>query len=471
MAVARLGASRAVNRSIWTTCPSMRVHHTMIVNAVPTELLPVALALFEQPLEDLRTQSTRLEMSPDRLIEAHEVLIPVLTASAENLVDDLFYPYSHAVRKFVTVSGLVARQGMDPSRWGLSTVELHLTLGTCGFRCQMCLWSDGAANAYTTSFGMDRSDLLSPEEWVGLFDWLQANGVKNVVVSGGGEPLLHPFLSMMLDELCDRGMAVDLYTTGSGLIEKYHQFAGSLQRLRRIRFSVHAVGNAKYRSLLGGRGRHTPFDDICQAMSSFVSDRKESLSRTPTLGIGFLAQAGNVDQLVRIFDVGRALGLDFVDLRTDEVETTIAYSNDDRLQLQNALLELCRRHSHSAPPALDVSDKLVAQAFGCPELVRGGTKCFVKYLRPAVTPHGLLQPCDLAAEPRFGNANLTLASIRELALSGRSITDALNSRRINDSCKQCMPNSRTINAAVTKILADAELGLPAGRQILRRLLT
>lgn len=87
----------------------------------------------------------------------------------------------------------------ETSRTGLPTVFVRLT--GCPLRCQYC----DTAYAFTGGNSQPISDIVSQ---------VVEYGVSHVTVTGG-EPLAQPAVHALMRELCDKGLAVSLETSGA----------------------------------------------------------------------------------------------------------------------------------------------------------------------------------------------------------------------------------------------------------------
>lgn len=339
------------------------------------------------------------------------------------------------------------------------TVELHATKGTCGFQCGMCLWSDQEELTYATR-GLRADGLLSTSEWCQLLDELVAGGTTRVVLSGGGEVLLNRDLPLLLAHARDLGLGVHLYTTGFNMPPERIDLWSELARLERIRFSIHSPRPATYNAITGLPAQRRALDRVRDNIARLL----EQPCRTLRVGVGFVAQPLNVSEIVEMADFAAELGVDFLDIRKDEVDVTTAL-DDSQL---NSLTDQLREARDVAvaggfgPMWLDLADELVALA-NRERISRPRTpECLAKYFRPTVSPFGILAPCDLTAEPRFADSGLDLGNV------GRSsVTDlvaALASHHVPDACAQCMPSSRTGNAVHHKLLADLRAGIALADQ-------
>jgi hypothetical protein len=157
-------------------------------------------------------------------------------------------------------------------------------------------------------------------------------------------------------------------------------------------------------------------------------------------------------------DFAAELGVDFLDIRKDEVDVTNDLTADQRAAVRRQLIDLRGRAGRGTYGDLevDLSDELVSLANDSPVLRRRTRECLAKYARPTISPFGILAPCDLKAEPRFAHSQFNLALMPQPV---EDMLSAIGRTFVPDTCAQCMPSSRTTNAVYAKLLGDARDGL------------
>lgn len=179
-------------------------------------------------------------------------------------------------------------------------LELHLT-DLCNHGCLWCVSERHRALARSL-------------EWDRLADCLtQAaeHGLKEVFITGGGEPLLHPHIVDLL-ELCRRlGLGVLLYTNGSrprpAILAKVAQSAFA------VRVSLDA-GDAETYS----RVRRVPAAAYAEAVS-FVQHllQLRGESRQPRVVLSFVGVPQNIASVPNYVRLALALGVDLALLKTN----------------------------------------------------------------------------------------------------------------------------------------------------------
>lgn len=334
------------------------------------------------------------------------------------------------------------------------TVEIHPTLGTCNYRCRMCLWSDQAELTYATK-QLDTGGLMSVGDWVRVVDELAAAGVRRLVVSGGGEALINPDLPDILNHAAGLGFEIHVYTTGFSVRPGSRLFA-ALLRCQRIRFSIHSPEPVTYDHVAGTRVRQRALERVTGNLAALLDDRGEF----PAVGIGMVIQPENYDQIEAMVDFAEACGVDWLDLRKDEVDVTEGLDGA-RLSVVRQQLRAVRARV-GGTTRIDIGDELVAIANGLAQGQSRTAECLGRWFRPTIGAFGHLTPCDLKAEPRFATTGYDLGNVKRSRIL--DVVATSNERRIDDDCDQCMPSSRTGNTVIHKLLDDLRAGVGLDEQ-------
>jgi MoaA/NifB/PqqE/SkfB family radical SAM enzyme len=342
------------------------------------------------------------------------------------------------------------------------TVELHPSTGTCNYRCTMCLWSDREELTYEQQ-RLTADGLLSTGAWMGLLDRLHQMGARTVVVSGGGEALLNRDLAAILNYARTLGLRRHVYTTGFNLDRASEELWTELARCDQVRFSIHAADEDLYSRIVGLPPRVRALTRVTEHLRRLI-DLRDRLASPGRVGIGFVAQPANHAQLSPMTDLAVGCGVDFLNIRKDEVDVT-ATLTDAQAQVmlgQVRRLRLAGHRSEHGRTVVDFSDEITALANGIQPAHRRTAECHAKYFRPTISPYGILAPCDLKAEPRFAGSEFNLGIVSAATLG--AVVATLPRQTIPDACAQCMPSSRTGNAVYAKLLDDLRDGIALSAQ-------
>lgn len=341
------------------------------------------------------------------------------------------------------------------------TVEIHPSKGTCGYRCAMCLWSDRDTLTYEGQ-RLTADGLLTTQQWLHLLDQLAKLKVSTIVISGGGEALMNRELPTILAYARTLGMKRHVYTTGFNLSKASDRLWSEMACCQQVRFSIHGADEEQYSKIVRIPVNLGAFARVTDCILRLISLRDE-LSSGSRVGAGFVVQPGNVDQIDPMAAYAADCGLDFLDIRKDEVDVTDALteSNIEDIVAQVKRIRTATVRGHYGGTRVGFSDELVALANGFNPIRTHADECRAKYFRPTISPYGVFAPCDLKAEPRFAQTGFSFGAVS----SGLdNVLATLGERKIPDACRQCMPSSRTGNAIYAKLLSDWRDGFPLSDQ-------
>ncbi len=336
-------------------------------------------------------------------------------------------------------------------------VEIHATKGTCNYNCIMCLWSD--KNNYTyRKQNIESKGLMSLDGWKKTLVGIRDFGARTVVFSGGGEVLLNQNTFQLIELAHSIGLKTQLYTNGFNLRNLNDYEWKQILAMEKIRVSIHAPTEEQYSrianipSAIGGLTR------VTENLQELLERRRTTNSRT-SVGIGFVIQPSNFDQIIDMVNFASQQKVDFLNIRSDEINVTapldILQREEARRQLNIVRLGIVSGIYGSL--MIDLSDNLTAFANGEDYNIRKVNLCMSKYYRPAINPFGLWMPCDLKAEPMFYDSEYILGDLHNENVE--EILRKSQQKQVLSNCKSCMPSGQTGNAVFTKIIGDYQLGI------------
>lgn len=172
------------------------------------------------------------------------------------------------------------------------TVEIDPT-NVCNHRCKWCV----SIEAHT-------GEVLESERFEALLAELREMDVKSIVLKGGGEPTTHPRFIEVLDKARECGLAVGLITNGSmprrGSREKV------LETCEWVRVSLDAATPQTHREIHGT----SDFTRILQNVEYLTHNSTKTM-----VGLNFVAERRNCQEMVAFAEMGRAIGAAYVTIR------------------------------------------------------------------------------------------------------------------------------------------------------------
>ena len=184
------------------------------------------------------------------------------------------------------------------------TVEFDMT-NQCNHACPGCI---GTANK-------DKSDHLSKKRAKDIIYELGTLGIKGLMFSGGGEPLMHPYTIDMVTRAAEQGIDAGFITNGTLLDDDSARIL--VDNCKWIRISLDADGPEMYKMT------HGVDEDIWHrtlANIKMLVDTKRREETDVTIGIGFLTSEKTAPGMLEATRVAKELGVDYIQFR--------AYYND-----------------------------------------------------------------------------------------------------------------------------------------------
>ncbi len=180
----------------------------------------------------------------------------------------------------------------------------------CNENCCYCHYK----NAYLELDEYNPSDYIPHDKMMEIIDDMCDMGVKAVTFSGGGEPLLYPFIIEAMQKILDNGIDLSIITNGILLKEKY---AKILAHAKWVRLSIDSSNSQLYARLRGVP--ESWFDNLCQNIKNFATMKDKSCE----LGVNFVVSRDNYMYIFEMAKLMKSLGVNHVKyapLINDETE-------------------------------------------------------------------------------------------------------------------------------------------------------
>ena len=379
------------------------------------------------------------------LFYPRRIMVEVAKEFTRDLVEDPCY-----AERFLNGKAVISK-----------TVEIHATNGSCDYICSMCLWSDKGEWTYR-KLRLDNLGLLNNQEWSRLLREARQLGTKRILFSGGGEPLLKKDFFQLIAIAHSVGLRTSLFTNGYSLNRLSEEGWRELLLTDTVRFSIHSPNEHTYDAIVG-----LPKTHALKCVSENIREvlrRRTSYGSSTKVGVGFVIQPLNFDEIEQMAEFAKELGVDFLQIRQDEVDVTRnlnGVETEEVARQLNAVREnlLAGRYNNLT---IDFSDDLTALANGINQETRAVNECLIKNFRPAISPFGLVGPCDLKVEPRFYDPTRLIGHLKKRSIE--EIIHEAQNKFIPANCGECMPSGKTGNAIIRKLIADYHLGIPPSEQ-------
>lgn len=354
---------------------------------------------------------------------------------------------------------VIEKKPISPKR-----LEVHVTNAACNYRCTMCLWHVDNQAKYDTD-----KDILSVEEWKDVLDQASEGGTGVVIFSGGGEPLLRSDTGEVIEHANKRGLYTMIYTNGSNL-EKLPQNGKLYQSILNsnwLRVSLHATDEERYADLVHLPRKTKPLSRVILGIKRLIRDRDE-LGKPLQIGVGFVVQHENYDQVLDIVKLSQELGVDMLNIREDCIDITQNLNDQEKGELYNSLKEIRRNIDlgNYGDMSIDFADSMIGPMNNWDRIpnIETSEECKVHLYRSAIDPYGRVATCDLVSEPFFASDDFTLGYVSDDKNYVQVLEESADKEFDATKCSKCMPGQQAINALWYKVLRDYEDGIEPQEQ-------
>ena len=186
----------------------------------------------------------------------------------------------------------------------------------CNHNCRYCAYR---AEGLQLGQDMNKSDSIPEVKMMEIVDDIIAIGVKAVTFSGGGEPLLYPYLTEVLRLLADSPVKFAALTNGAQLQDKTAElfaFHGTWMRV-----SMDGWNDASYSEYRGVKSGE--FTKVMDNMRSF-----KELGGKCLLGVSFIVDRKNANHVHEFIGEVKSLGLNSIKISPCIVSNQAAQNNE-----------------------------------------------------------------------------------------------------------------------------------------------
>lgn len=178
----------------------------------------------------------------------------------------------------------------------------------CNHNCNYCHYR----NPYLNLDEYNYEDYIPKNKMLEIIKDISDIGVKAVTFSGGGEPLVYPYIQETMRKVLDKGIELSIITNGSLL---NNENADILAKANWVRISLESAKEETYdriRSIKKGS-----FSDLCKNIENFSKIKSENCE----FGINFVVGKENFNE---VYEAGKLMK----ELGVNHIKFTAQISND-----------------------------------------------------------------------------------------------------------------------------------------------
>ena len=150
--------------------------------------------------------------------------------------------------------------------------------------------------------------------------------------------------------------------------------------VEQVRFSVHSPVAATYNAITGLPARLNALGRVVDNIRR-LRDLRDQRHTSAQIGIGFVTQPINHDQLQPMADFAADVGVDFLDLRKDEVDVTDQLTGQQLATVRDQLITIRAKavRGDYGATRIDLADELVSLANGQRVARTRTSECLAEY--------------------------------------------------------------------------------------------
>ncbi|MDP2924960.1 MAG: radical SAM protein [Nanoarchaeota archaeon] len=170
----------------------------------------------------------------------------------------------------------------------------------CNHNCFYCVYEPDFSGIHNKT---NRNDEIPYEKMIEILEDFKNMGVKALTYSGGGEPLVYPYIKEILKKTLDYGIDLSMITNGQSL---KGEFAEILSNAKWIRISSDSVNPKMFLEIR--RRPERMFEELMNNIKDFAKIKKPDC----VLGVNFVVHNLNNDNIYEAAELYKSLGVNHI---------------------------------------------------------------------------------------------------------------------------------------------------------------
>lgn len=201
----------------------------------------------------------------------------------------------------------------------------------CNHNCNYCHYK----NAYLDLDDYNPTQEIPREKMLEIVDDMAELKVKAVTFSGGGEPLLYPYIEETMKKILEKGIDLSIITNGSLLNGKKAEL---LAKAKWVRISIESISDEAYCKVRGIK--KGSFEQLCNNIKDFAKIKQEDCE----LGVNVVVNNENYKEVYEMAQLMKSLGANHVKfsplITNDTWEYHASFKDEVTEKLAKAQVEL-----------------------------------------------------------------------------------------------------------------------------------
>ncbi len=169
----------------------------------------------------------------------------------------------------------------------------------CNHNCYYCHYK----NPYLKLDEYQKDDYIPHDKMMEIIDDMEKMKVKAVTFSGGGEPLVYPYIEETMERVLQTGIDLSIITNGSLLTGKKAQI---LAKAKWVRISIDSINPENYAKIRGISGNS--MEKLLKNIEEFAKIK----SKDCELGVNFVIGKENYKEIANVAATMKGLGVNHV---------------------------------------------------------------------------------------------------------------------------------------------------------------
>ena len=308
----------------------------------------------------------------------------------------------------------------------------------CNHQCAFCSY-DPITGDIAIRNETNRTDEIPHEKMMEIISDFKDMGVKAVTLSGGGEPLIYPYVEETMQKILDSGINLSIITNGQCLEGKKAEI---LSKAHWVRISSDASDAASFSKI-----RKVPeewFYKLTENIRNFAKIKNPKCE----LGINFVVHKDNADQVYRSVKHFKGLGVNHIKITPMWTQNFREYHEPINQQVLKQIEDSRRDFQDSS---FNVFDTYAGDFSGASVSKRNYERCWIMQTVPVVAANCKVYFCHDKAYSKGGVlGSIKDKSFKELWFSedSKKIFESFNPK---EKCRHhCANDSKNIliNSAI-----------------------
>lgn len=297
----------------------------------------------------------------------------------------------------------------------------------CNHNCHYCHYK----NPYLNLDEYNPNDYIPKQKMVEIIKDISDIGVKAVTFSGGGEPLIYPYISETMEMVLNNNIDLSIITNGSELKGKN---ASILSKAKWVRISLDSSNNITYSKIRGIK--EDAFNNLCDNIEKFSSIKDNSCE----LGINFVIGSDNFKEVYNCGKLMKNLGV-------NHIKFTAKMSNNAIDEQKTLKKEVIQQINQLSDTLQDNNFKIInlyeSDLKNDIKFERNYTKCYIKEYICVIAANSKVYYCHDKAYLSDGQiGDLSVSTFKDLWFSNKT-SENFNKFNALQQCKHhCVYDER-----------------------------